>query len=126
MSTWQERNPEVFKQYQKDWYAANRERIAEQRKARRADGRYKVQAREWWLRYSYGMTIDEYRDHLIGQAGRCLICLRVPTQDLVVDHRHSDGIMRGLLCQSCNRGIGFLRDDPEVARSAARYLETGS
>ena len=74
------------------------------------------------LRRRYGVGMEEYRDNLVGQAGRCLICLRVPGHNLVIDHDHTTGRFRGLLCNPCNRAIGHLRDDPVRAASAARYL----
>jgi hypothetical protein len=121
--TWQERNPEIAKDYGRSWYAANRERIAEKRRDARADGRYRARDRRIFLAYHYGLTPDQYRDMLVGQAGRCLICLRVPTKDLVIDHDHATGTVRGLLCQQCNKGIGLFADNAMALRSAARYVE---
>lgn len=42
---------------------------------------------------------------------------------LHVDHCHSTGKIRGLLCSNCNRGIGLLGDTLDDLRSAVRYLE---
>lgn len=42
---------------------------------------------------------------------------------LAVDHDHETGCLRGLLCEGCNRGIGLLRDDPDLLRRAADYIE---
>jgi len=51
---------------------------------------------------------------------RCQCCREV--RPLVRDHDHETGLFRGWLCQSCNRGIGQLRDDPKIIRCAFRYL----
>lgn len=54
-------------------------------------------------------------------AGTCPICSR--PRVLVVDHRHACGTVRGLICDTCNRGLGMFADDPAVLRRAADYLE---
>jgi hypothetical protein len=51
---------------------------------------------------------------------RCAICKRVGNH---LDHDHTTGAVRGLLCGDCNRGIGLFHDDPECLRVAADYLE---
>lgn len=57
------------------------------------------------------------------QKGLCAICRKPPTKRrLSVDHCHKTGRVRGLLCNHCNLGIGYFRDCPKNARSAARYL----
>lgn len=43
--------------------------------------------------------------------------------DLSVDHCHKTGVNRGLLCSSCNIGLGYFKDSPETLRSAADYLD---
>lgn len=74
----------------------------------------------------YGMTIEDYQARLLAQGGACLICTRTPSADghvrLVVDHDHATGRVRGLLCNNCNSGLGYFRDDPNALASAIRYL----
>lgn len=72
---------------------------------------------------AYGVTPEQYRADVIGQAGRCLVCLMVPAKDLVVDHDHATGRYRGLLCGRCNSALGYLADSPDRVRAAAGYLE---
>jgi hypothetical protein len=76
----------------------------------------------------YGLTLAEFDAMVRRQSGRCLICAAPgdpakPNCGLVVDHDHSSGEVRGLLCDRCNRGLGLFRDAPHVLRAAAQYLE---
>lgn len=74
------------------------------------------------LRSVYSMTLKEYNTLKRNQDGKCAIC-RTEVDRLEVDHCHTTGQVRGLLCGPCNRGIGMLQDSVEVLKSAARYLE---
>ena len=120
---WREANRERLLAYMADWRAKHRQRLRNwQFEYNRAHpGRH----RERTLRQKYGIGVADYREMLIGQAGRCLVCLRVPPDDLVVDHSHMTGRVRGLLCQRCNRMLGHVDERPSVLRSAIRYLEAG-
>ena len=74
----------------------------------------------------YGITQDDYDHMLAEQGGVCAICGRPPkTRRLSVDHNHKTGIVRGVLCHICNRGISYFRDDPERLQKAAAYLAIG-
>jgi recombination endonuclease VII len=81
----------------------------------------------------YSITESQYFDMLAKCEDRCMICgeaekatdSRGNTKTLCVDHDHSTGEVRGLLCNDCNRGIGLLGDDPERLMAAARYLVGG-
>lgn len=75
----------------------------------------------------YGITIKQHDDMLEAQGGKCAICGCPPEQStkgaLAVDHCHTTGKVRGLLCGNCNAGIGHLRDSLELIRAAGAYLE---
>jgi hypothetical protein len=73
---------------------------------------------------TYGITADEYNAILASQNGACAICKQTRNYRLNVDHRHSDGVVRGLLCRLCNgRLLTAARDNPDTLRRAADYLE---
>ena len=74
----------------------------------------------------YGITPADYDAMAEQQGGVCAICDLPPPADgvLCVDHDHDTGKVRGLLCRTCNTGIGHLRDDPALVRKAATYLES--
>lgn len=89
------------------------------------------------LRRSFGITLADYNAMLEQQGGVCAICGGGPTARsnrrrgggkvfiprLVVDHDHASGKVRGLLCSTCNTGIGGLKDDAALVRRALEYLE---
>src|ERR1700722_2469042 len=83
--------------------------------------------KEWsgHLRRNYGIDSAVYAIQLAAQGGVCAICKSPPVEGmrLGVDHDHDTGALRGLLCNSCNRGIGQLKDDAWRVRRAASYLE---
>jgi hypothetical protein len=77
--------------------------------------------RQGHLKRQYGLTEAE-RDRLIAsQGGVCCICLAAPPAH--VDHCHETGRVRGVLCFSCNAALGQFKDQPEVIRRAAAYVE---
>ena len=71
----------------------------------------------------FGITLDDLEEMDRQQGGRCKICGGVDDfQRLSIDHDHSTGKVRGLLCTKCNSGLGQFRDDPELLEAAAQYL----
>ena len=63
---------------------------------------------------------DEDLKELKASTSECVIC--GAEEKLVVDHDHSTGQIRGMLCNHCNRGLGHFRDDPILLEFAAQYL----
>ncbi len=116
--------------YARDWQSRTKQNerwIAENPE------RYALKRREHLLR-RYGMTVEDYETLLAKQDGRCAICRTDSPrtrgnahehhgQIFAVDHCHVTGAVRGLLCITCNTGIGGLRDDPAIVRAALAYLE---
>ena len=85
-----------------------------------------VYHRNWYLRKTHGMTNDQVLEMFRDQGEKCAICGERPTQkrNVHIDHDHARKTVRGILCCSCNRGLGLFRDRPEVLRAAAKYLES--
>jgi hypothetical protein len=114
----------------------NHEYYLEHRQAHldRAKARHKRLPDDQWIRHlakDFRITPEQYYEILRRQGGGCAIC---GTKTLTkkykgtparhpVDHDHKTGIVRGILCDRCNRGLGLLGDSVEILRSALEYLE---
>ena len=86
--------------------------------------------KDYDLKRSYGITLNDYEEMFKSQGGCCAICNRHISEikhkrkkNLCVDHDHDTGEVRGLLCDKCNRGIGLLNDSIETLKSAIMYLQ---
>ena len=84
------------------------------------------------LKHKYGITLDEYKTMLDNQHGCCAICKVKEnnalfganrTLNFAVDHCHTTGKVRGLLCNQCNRGLGMFKDDIKILVKALEYLQ---
>lgn len=80
---------------------------------------------------NYGLTTESYNSLVEKQNGKCAICKIKDfggvsntgnKYELVVDHCHTTGEVRGLLCSSCNKMLGMFKDDPNTMVSAIEYL----
>lgn len=87
--------------------------------------------RESQIKSKFGITTREYNKMLRQQGGVCAICHNPEqrcsgpgTSDhLCVDHDHTTGVVRGLLCRNCNSAIGLVGDDVERLLSCIVYLK---
>ncbi len=78
-----------------------------------------------FLIWKYGITLVDYNKMLAVQGGVCATCGGPPNRKRVnfdVDHNHRTGTIRGLLCSSCNRALGLIRENPGVAIRMLRYI----
>jgi len=75
----------------------------------------------------YGLTLEDYNLRLSKQNGVCAICGKEEAISskgvLSVDHDHKSGKVRGLLCDTCNRGLGHFFDNTEYLTNAILYLQ---
>ena len=123
------RHPEKFKSAQRAYRAANPEKKRAASRAYRAANLDKVRSKE--RRRRYHLSDEAFDAMLASQMHACATCKR-PFGDKtpVVDHDHSccpgadscGKCVRGLLCQLCNRAIGFMGDNPDTLRAAADYV----
>ena len=80
-----------------------------------------LNSKERHLKSKYDLTVHEKEIMYVQQNYSCAICSN--KCELIVDHKEGTTIVRGLLCRSCNTGIGLLKHDPQILRNAASYLE---
>jgi len=90
---------------------------------------FKVGKRKHELSKKFNLTVEEYEKMLEAQEGKCAICGEKETMTrngkeprLSVDHDHKTGKVRGLLCNSCNNGLGRFKDDTDLIKKAIAYL----
>jgi len=95
----------------------------------------KAHQTKWYYKRKFGITIEERDEMLKEQGGKCAICQNDTefspvgsgrtnnvTYYAVVDHCHSSGKIRGILCGGCNTGLGSFKDNPTSLTSAVSYL----
>ena len=136
---------EAHKAYLREYHKKHKEQIRERQKAYYTENREKRRAivRRWSAKNKvrivqsqrksklkkYGLQPNEYSMLLFLQGGGCAICGKTyrlnpnRKENLAVDHNHTTGMVRGLLCSHCNTVLGFMNDDPDLLRKAADYLE---
>jgi hypothetical protein len=102
---YRERNPEKVREAGRKYAAAHRERVS-------ALGR----------KVKYGLSEQDYSTMMAAQGGHCAICGN-GNGSLCVDHDHASGTIRGLLCVTCNAGLGSFRDKPALLQNAIGYLK---
>ncbi len=87
--------------------------------ARRQTGAIRV----YQINRLYGLSSTGYAALLDMQGGTCAICRQVyAAEKLCIDHDHATGKIRGILCNPCNTGLGFFKDNPDRLHSALDYL----
>lgn len=108
--------PELIRAYQQAYREKNREALRHRERERK-----------------FGISRQEYAELFLKQNGVCAICKQPETatrfgkvKALCVDHCHTSGKVRGLLCSDCNTGIGKMKENREALLSAIRYLDEHS
>lgn len=136
---WVEANPEKVAEKARRYREANRARMQEMDRAKR-EKRSPLELAQIARRHAlarFGLTEQTFDEILAAQGGACAICGTTepggPHKQWNMDHDHACPVcggkkgcpdcFRALLCARCNMGIGTLRDDPEIMRAAADYVE---
>lgn len=129
---WRRQNANVqayMKTYLKEWRKRNKDKTDEYARRRRADpvrlARLRERQYESRVRVKYGLDREGISAMMESQGGACAIC----QQELLkpnIDHCHSTGVVRGLLCNMCNTGLGQFKDSIPLLFRAADYLLHGA
>lgn len=128
------------KGYYKERYQKNKEKIAEKRKIYYENNKEKIMARNrkriekikhtdayknyhknWKLKNLYGLTREEYDLKLEEQNYKCEICSK--EEKLHVDHCHTTGKARGLICKNCNNSLGLIKENIETLEMMIEYIK---
>lgn len=131
---WKQRQKEIDPEYRAKVRERERERYAdsetgarmketkkqyrEKINAQSPDGFFRI--RNLWTRY--GLTPEQYHGLYNNQKGCCAICGEHRPK-LHIDHNHKTKVVRGLLCENCNRMLGMAHERLSVLRSAVTYLQ---
>jgi Recombination endonuclease VII len=104
------------------YMATHREQMLAYQKKWREEN--KRQRKHQQLMRDFGISIEEYEIQFAKQGGVCASCGDPPPKGkyLSIDHKHSTGELRALLCNGCNLGIGFFKEDPVRLEKAIKYL----
>lgn len=108
---WHRRNREKYKLVRQQYYEANKEKVNSDSKAR-------------YTAKKFGLSVEEY-DTWRESKDSCECCgtpLELRWRQL--DHCHTTGEVRGILCHSCNMGLGLFKDNPLLLEAAINYLRT--
>ena len=74
------------------------------------------------IKRNFNMTPEDYQNMFDSQNGVCAACKKPTEGKLNIDHCHTTGKVRGLLCGPCNRGLGLLQDNPQTLANLITYL----
>ena len=129
-SKWTQENRELANA----WYREDRKKNPDKYReiAKRSYEKNKKQKNEYQVKRMYGIEAEQYYKMYEDQQNRCAICNQLETRKsrtpgqlarLTLDHNHETGQIRGLLCHSCNTGIGKFRESEDLFRLAIAYLE---
>jgi hypothetical protein len=124
MRAYRETRKQEIRERRSAYRQANREAISERARVARQARKQNNDPSLWKadLKRLYGISVAEYDALLAKQGGVCAICRRRPKRRLCVDHCHLTGTIRGLLCHSCNLGLGSMKEDQASLVAALAYL----
>jgi len=121
-------NSEERQKAKRAWTARNREKVREFSREYKATPSAKAKTRLNHVLHNYQLTEEELVQMMNNQKGCCEVCgdsLVKPDSKrfYAVDHNHTTGAVRGLLCNECNLVLGYVKEDKDTLLKAIAYLE---
>lgn len=117
-----------YNEARKKWSREYYHKVAKAKLEKEVDGLTKRQLA--LVKHRFGLDEETYRAMIKTHSNKCAICGEEETlvqkgklTRLSIDHCHSTGKVRGLLCSRCNHGIGEFRDSPDLLEKAIDYLK---
>ena len=84
--------------------------------------------KDLYYKRQYGLSLHNFNKMFAAQNGQCILCKKdldlegISGDRAVVDHCHTTGKVRGILCNECNRGLGYFKDNINTFKNAIKYL----
>ena len=127
-SAWNKNNRNRRNKNWKKYYGENKNKRVE--KSKKEYRNNPERAKDKRLLRKYGISLRQYKRWELKQGGCCAICKKEgihrnqfgKRKQLVVDHDHATGKVRGLLCSSCNLLLGQAKNDTMILQKAISYL----
>jgi len=119
------------KKASRKYYYKHRKKILKKERTKHQTKKGKLNRWAIRLKHLWGMSVKEYEEIYNKQKGVCAICNKEEIvvdrfgniKRLSIDHNHKTGKMRKLLCDHCNRGLGYFYDDSMLLLKASLYLK---
>lgn len=125
---WKEEHPEERRKYHREY--CRKWRKKHKSKVKKYNKKWKQNNPDWQdqayfnaIKRKYGITKEAYLRMAENQGNKCKICGEPDTRRLHLDHNHSTGQVRDLLCNECNLGIGYFKDNTALLLKVIEYLD---
>jgi hypothetical protein len=119
------KNKEKIKEYDKEYRLKNKEKLKEYLRDWHQKPENIERNKNYKLKKTYNLTLEQFNDKLNNQNNKCSICYRTFDEKInkaQVDHNHQTGKIRDLLCFFCNSTLGMVKEDKNILNNMINYL----
>ena|ERR1700693_4932804 len=119
---WMSDNREKMNKYTSNWYSKNPHKKKEYREKRKEYTKLRL------IQIKYGLSPKEYKELFNQTNNECPVCNVIFYSNgngshACVDHNHTTGKIRGIICRNCNVALGNTKDNPKILRALIEYLK---